>query len=52
MYELLHACLQAPHFKFDADQLVGAHDGILRVYPAFLQEATLGLLGLEIAQIL
>ncbi len=44
VHELLHACLQAPHFKLDCDQLVGAHDGVLAVDPSFLQEASVCLL--------
>lgn len=52
VYELLDARLQAPHLKLYRDELVGAHDGILCVPPAFLQHPARRLLRLKIAQIL
>ena len=52
MHKLLHTCLQAPDFELDGDQFVGAHDGVLAVDPALLQEASVGLLGLKIPQVL
>lgn len=52
VYELLDAGLEAPDLELHADELVGAHDGILRVPPAFLQHAAWRLLRLKIAQIL
>ncbi len=52
MYKLLHTCLQAPDFKLDCDQFVGAHDGLLVVDPSFLQEPSASLLRLKIPQVL
>lgn len=52
VYVLLHACLEAPHLELYGDELVGAHDGILCVPPAFLQHAARGLLRFKMAQIL
>lgn len=50
--KLLHACLQTPDFELDCDQFVGAHDGVLAVDPSLLEEASAGLLGLEVPQVL
>lgn len=52
VYKLLHTGLQAPDFKLDCDQFVGAHNGVLVVDPSFLQEASVSLLRLKIQQIL
>lgn len=52
VYKLFDACLEAPHLELYSDELVGAHDGILRVPPAFLQHAARRLLRFKIAQIL
>lgn len=52
VYKLLHTWLQAPHFKLDCDQFVGAHDGVLVVDPSFLQEAPVCLLRFKIPQVL
>lgn len=52
VYELLDARLEAPHLELHGDELVRAHDGFLRVPPAFLQHAARRLLRFKVAQIL
>lgn len=52
VYKLLHTGLQAPDFKFDSDQFVGAHDGVLGVEPSFLQKPSVRLLWLKIPKVL
>lgn len=52
VYKLLHTGLQAPDFKFDSDQFVGAHDGVLGVDPSLLQKPPARLLRLKIPKVL
>lgn len=52
VYEVFHTCLQAPDFKFDSDQFVGAHDGFLGLNPSFRQNPPVSLLWLKISKVL
>lgn len=52
MYKLFHSGLQPPDLELHGHQLVGAHDGLMVVSPAFSQLSTARLLGLEVFRIL
>lgn len=52
MYKLFHSGLQPPDLELHCHQLVGTHDGLMVVSPAFSQLPTARLLGLEVFRIL
>lgn len=52
VHKLFHSGLQAPHLELDGHQLVGAHDGLMVISPAFSKLPPACLLRPEVFRIL